>query len=107
MSDEDAIQADIVNAVRYMYPKSIIFSVPNGGARNYNTGRLLKITGTLAGVADLILLHNGKTYFFEVKKPGGRQQPSQKDFQSNVEKQGFNYFIVTSTTQTINIIKNL
>lgn len=42
------------------------FSVPNGGARNAVTGRILKAEGSLAGVSDLILLMPSCGYLHSV-----------------------------------------
>lgn len=70
-TEEDKIQQQIVNAIRILYPKSLIFSVPNGGFRFRSTAVVLKCTGAVAGVADLIFLHNGKVFFIEVKTDKG------------------------------------
>ena len=93
---EDKIQLAIVQLVRYTYPKSILFSIPNGGYRNLIEAKRMKGTGTLAGVSDLIFLHNGKTIFIEVKTDKGKQTDYQKDFQLKVEKQGHLYVVVRS-----------
>ena len=55
---ESKIQIACVNWFRYQYPKykKLLFSVPNGGARNSITGAILKMEGALAGVSDLIFL---------------------------------------------------
>lgn len=69
---EDLIQKNIVKAVRLFYPTALIFSVPNGGARSAATAGILKATGVMAGVSDLILLYNGRAFFIEVKTEDGK-----------------------------------
>ena len=51
---EDNIQAGIVKLLRLN--GFLVFSVPNGGQRSAITGAILKKTGALAGVSDLIIV---------------------------------------------------
>lgn len=95
--NESKIQIEIVKYIRLLYPKSILFSVPNGGQRHVLVAANLKREGVLHGVSDLIWLHEGKTYFLEVKTDKGYQSGYQKEFEENVKKQGFTYFILRST----------
>ena len=66
--NESKIQIEIVKYIRYLYPKSILFTIPNGHQRHIITAANLKREGVLAGVSDLIWINEGKTYFFEVKE---------------------------------------
>ena len=52
---EHTIQASCVRWFRYAYPSSIIFAIPNGGARDKVTGARLKEEGVLAGIPDLMI----------------------------------------------------
>ena len=88
---EDKIQAGIVNLLRQN--GFLVFSVPNGGQRSAITGALLKKTGALAGVSDLIIVLEGRVVFVEIKTPSGRQQDTQKIFQGKVEQLGHRYEI--------------
>lgn len=76
--------------------ESVIFAVPNGGTRNVLEAKLLKATGVMSGVSDLILLTKNKTYFIELKAEKGIQSEIQKIFQSKVENLGFKYLIFKS-----------
>ena len=70
MTREDKLQAECVKWFRYQYPRHVLFAIPNGGNRNAATGAMLKKTGTLAGVADLFLMHASKGWnglFVEMK----------------------------------------
>lgn len=102
---ESKIQIELVKYIRYLYPKSILFAIPNGGQRSTITAAYLKREGVLSGVSDLIWLHEGRTYFFEVKTEKGYQSVNQKEFQSLVEKQGFRYAILRSTKDFDNFLK--
>lgn len=103
--NESQIQCSIVKYIRYLFPKSILFAIPNGHKRHIVTAFNLKREGVLAGVSDLIWLHEGRTYFLEVKTDKGYQSVNQKEFQSLVEKQGFRYAILRSTKDFDNFLK--
>jgi hypothetical protein len=45
------------------------WAVPNGGRRNVVVAKKLKAEGVKSGVPDITLIHNGKYYGIEVKKP--------------------------------------
>jgi hypothetical protein len=79
--------------------KGIIFSVPNGGSRNPIEAKNLKLTGSLAGVSDLILIQQNRIIFVEVKIDKGIQSEVQLKFQNNVQSLGFEYFLVRSLEQ--------
>ncbi|HEV2630572.1 MAG TPA: hypothetical protein VGV41_18265 [Pseudolabrys sp.] len=51
---------------------------------------------TPRGVADIIVVHIGKPYFLEVKRPGTYQRPEQKEFQKAAEAAGALYAVVRS-----------
>lgn len=99
--DESRLQQACVKWFNYQYSeyRGLLFAVPNGGARNAATGRILKAEGVVAGVADLMLLvpiagHNALC--IEMKTEKGRQQASQKEWQEKVESVGAKYVICRS-----------
>ena len=69
---------------------------------NYNNppnaiqGKRLKSLGLVTGVADLTLLFQCKTYFFELKTEKGKQSQRQRDWENQVAGQGFDYVIIRS-----------
>lgn len=74
----------------------LLFSCPNGGARNIVTAKIMKAEGATAGVSDLILLlPSGKHHALciEMKTDKGRQSDSQKQWQEAVEEKGYKYVI--------------
>ena len=108
---ESKIQIACVNWFRYQYPqyKKLLFSVPNGGARNNITGAILKAEGALAGVSDLILLKSYGCYSslcIEMKQPNGRQQDSQKEWQKAVESVGNKYVVCRSLEEFIEVVND-
>jgi len=78
-------------------PRSIIFSIPNGGYRNGREAMTFKATGLLKGASDLIVIFpNGKLCFIELKMPKGIQSTEQKDFESRVKLLGYEYHLIRS-----------
>jgi hypothetical protein len=51
---------------------------------------------TPKGIADIIVVHVGRPYFLEVKRPKTYQSPEQKQFQDDVERAGALYAVVRS-----------
>jgi len=101
---EDNIQAGIVKLLRLN--GFLVFSVPNGGQRSAITGAILKKTGALAGVSDLIIVLDSRVVFVEVKTATGRQQDTQKVFQERVEQLGHRYEIWRSIRDCAVFINN-
>lgn len=98
---ESRTQIVCVRWFRLQFPKLalLLFSVPNGGARRRVEGAILKAEGSTAGVSDLLLLYPSKGYHglcIEMKTPKGKQQPSQKRWQLEVENAGYKYVICRS-----------
>jgi hypothetical protein len=106
---ENRIQQECYNWFWNNHPnyRKLLFAVPNGGARSSQEGRLLKLTGVVAGVSDLLLMINGTTYCFELKNFYGKQSKAQKEWQSIVEKNGFQYFIIRSKEVFSSIVDRL
>jgi len=100
---EDNLQAACVRWFRYEFKTSeaIIFAVPNGGARSIVEGKILKATGVLAGVADLIIMAPNRIAFIELKTEKGRQQPTQKEFQQICKEFGHPYYLCRSLQEFI------
>ncbi len=73
--------------------ESLLFAVPNGGARNPITGRRLKDEGVRRGVPDLMLAmpnddHSG--LFIELKKRnGGRVSEEQRHVLEELTRAGY------------------
>jgi hypothetical protein len=50
----------------------------------------------IRGVPDIIVVHVGRPYFLEVKRPRAYQSPDQKLFQQRAETAGAMYAVVRS-----------
>lgn len=107
--DEHKIQCACVRWFRLKYPKlkNILFAVPNGGRRDAITGAKLKEEGATSGVSDLILLKSNRFYgglCIEMKKPGGYQSASQKEWQKDAEANGAKYVVCRSLDEFMKVI---
>lgn len=102
---EHYIQVGIVDYLRRN--NIVVFAVPNGGKRSITTARMLKSEGCQAGVSDLIILENGTCRFVEIKTPKGRQQETQKEFESIVKSHGMKYEVWRDIEDAVNYVKNL
>ena len=98
---ESNIQKSAVLWFRLQFPQysKLLFSCPNGGARNAREAQILKAEGIVPGVSDLILLvarHGYNALCIEFKTPTGRQTQNQIQWQLEAEKQGNKYVICRS-----------
>lgn len=97
--EEHYLQCGCVRWFRAQWPRlrERLFAVPNGGRRDAITGADLKKEGTLAGVADLVLLKQTKSYgalLIEMKTPTGRQSKSQMEWERDVTAEGEYRYVV-------------
>lgn len=93
--------------MQYSVRSALLFAVPNGGRRDRVTGAKLKAEGTLAGVADMLLLCPSSRYHglcIEFKTQKGRQSEAQKTFQRKVEGAGYAYCVVRSIGDFMNVV---
>ena len=88
MTGEDRIQSSIVTFIRSVAPTCVCFAVPNGGKRSMSTAKVLKATGTLAGVSDLVFIMPGRLLFAEIKTATGRVSKEQRAFGMKVQDLG-------------------
>ena len=98
---ESKLQQACIKWWNLQYPRhhGLLFAIPNGGSRNIVTAVRLKGEGVISGVSDLILLMPNKDYHglcIEMKYGKGKQQQSQKDWQTKVESQGYKYSVCNS-----------
>ena len=94
--------------IQYKNQRKLFHSIPNGGFRNPREAAILVDEGEEAGAADTelhIARHGYHGLFVEFKTPTGRQSAAQKEFQRQVEAEGYKYIIVRSVEQFISEIK--
>ena len=97
--DEDRIQAAIVAWARLVAPSAVIFAVPNGGRRDPREAARLRMTGTLAGVPDVVVVHEGRALFIEVKTASGRLSAVQVDMIARLRSSGADVAVVRSVDE--------
>lgn len=70
---EQEIQRAVVQHIKARGVKGLVwFAIPMGGVRSKIEAAIMKGLGSRAGVSDLYFLHNGISYFLELKRVGGR-----------------------------------
>jgi len=106
---EARIQQEMVIWFHNTYPeyRGLLFHVPNEGTNSALRGKIMKATGVIAGVSDLILVFGSTIYCFEVKTDRGRQSPKQATWQELVEEQGIAYFIVRDVSLFSQIVNTI
>jgi len=106
---EDRIQQDAYIWFHNTYPqyRGLLFAVPNGRKRDVIDAKILKMTGLVSGVSDLIFLFNRKAYLIETKTEKGTQSDNQIEWQKLVESQGFEYFVYRDLETFKSIILNI
>ena len=100
MAPEAREQARLVAGLRragYM-----VAAIPNGGSRDAREGANLKVQGVLAGMPDLVvMLPGGQTVWIEMKAPGGRVSPAQKDVHSRLLELGHRVIVAYSAEEAV------
>lgn len=93
---EGKIQAECFQWFYNSFPhlRGLLYHVPNGEKRDKITASLLKAKGVVAGVPDLCFHFRARTYFIEMKKPGGALSESQVKIHEQLDRQGFIVWIV-------------
>ena len=107
---ESQIQKACVKWFDAQYPELYynLWAVPNGGARNAVTGANLKAEGVRPGVSDLMFLYQGTLYCIEMKKPGGNQSESQKEFELKMKQEIFaRYILIDNLDDFMRLIREV
>jgi len=104
--EEHKLQCVLVKYLDYMGYD--FFAIPNGGLRNIKVASKLKAEGVKSGVADLFICLATTTYhglFIEVKYGKNKQSDTQVEFERIVKKHGYDYKLVYSLDQLIEILQ--
>jgi hypothetical protein len=90
-------ESDIVSSIcDYLALRKHFFWRQNTGGM-YREGRFFSLPKyAMRGVSDIIVVHTGRPYFLEVKRPKSYQSPDQKEFQKRAEAAGAYYAVVRS-----------
>ena len=103
MAPEAREQARLVAGLR----RAGIFvaAIPNGGSRDAREGANLKVQGVLAGMPDLVVVLPGRTVWIEMKAPGGRVSPAQKDVHARLQELGEEVHVCYSAESAVTILE--
>lgn len=82
------------------------FHVPNGGLRSAREAKIMKGLGVKAGVADLILLHNGEAFALELKTMKGRATDVQLQFGTAWRFAGGEFYIANGLDDALWVLKS-
>jgi hypothetical protein len=103
---EARLQQAVVQHLRLAAWSDVVFFHPaNEGRRSLKTGAYLKSLGMLPGVADLVICHEGRTYFLELKSPRGRMSASQLAFEEAIYDAGFDYDVADDIYEAVDILE--
>ena len=87
-------------------PGIIYFHPANEGRRSIVTGANLKALGMLPGVADLVIIKDGRAFFLEIKAKGGRLSEAQAQFGALALEAGSQWACVDCIDAAINTLRN-
>lgn len=97
---ETAIHRAVVQLLTLTCAPDVVWMhIPNGEARNRAVAGKLKGLGVQAGVPDLLLLRGGRARFVELKRPGGRLSPVQREMRAALVGAGASVEVVTSVDE--------
>lgn len=100
---EQQIHIAIVRALRLgLLASWIVTHYPAGGLRTKREAALLKAMGVVAGVPDIIVWgDHGRTWFLEVKAPGGSLSPEQRSVIAQLAELGHTVAVVRSVDEAL------
>ena len=115
---ESKIQQNIIQylSMTSLQKNFVFFSVPNEGImavlkmykipdkQCFPIVNHFKKMGLLPGTSDIVLVHEGRAYFIEVKDVNGTQSQDQVRFEHNIVKAGANYAVVRSVSDVIGVL---
>lgn len=107
MQPEQIIQKAVVLHLRARGVPGLVFiHVPNGGKRHPIEGKIFKAMGVVAGVPDLLLWHNGRSYALELKTPKGRETETQVNMRLQLQRAGVETGIAYGMDAAISVLEN-
>lgn len=100
---EAQIQRAIIDRLRFH--GVLVMHVPNAGKRSAIAGRRLKSEGMRPGWPDLAAYQHGRHALLEVKAPGGRVSPAQRECHAELGRHAFPVAVVTSQDEAIEALR--
>jgi hypothetical protein len=84
---------------------AFIFAVPNGGFRRRVEAAILKGCGVVRGVPDIVAVRGGHLYGLELKAPGGRLSPAQRDAHAALAAAGATVAVAVGLDQALDVME--
>ena len=113
---ESKLQQACVTWFRYNYPKLklCLFAVPNAlyihgvsKEKLRNAGAKQRKEGLIAGIPDLVLVHDKKVYGIEMKLPYNKLQPVQEEVHKSWKEQGIEVYVIRSFDQFKELVSKI
>lgn len=105
---EHQIQAALFRAYAVRgVPGTVMFAIPNGGARDKVTAKLLKDEGVKAGAPDIFTLAAGVVRLAEVKTVDGVLSSAQTEMHSNIDAAGGQVYTVYGFIQAVQWLEEI
>lgn len=102
---EQALQIQIVNALRVMAPECFVWHTPNGGKRTPTEAAIFKALGVVSGLPDLCVTWAvGRIGFIELKAGGGALTPNQETVHATLTRMGFPVATCNSVDQAFEVL---
>jgi len=103
---EDKIQRGVIAHLHARgVPNIFFFHVPNGGQRSKIEAAILYGLGVRAGVPDLFIVANGRTYAMELKAPSRWLSPKQDEAMVALERAGAITAVCDSIDQAVAVLE--
>lgn len=106
-SSEAAIQRSVFEHLRTRgAPGVFAFHVGNGGYRKPTEAAILKGLGVVAGVPDVFIVHNGRTFAIELKAEGGRLTDAQLSTMARLRDAGAIVAVAEGVDEALRKLEN-
>ncbi|HEV7432806.1 MAG TPA: VRR-NUC domain-containing protein, partial [Steroidobacteraceae bacterium] len=103
---EDKLQRGVIQHLHARgVPNSYFFHVPNGGQRSKIEAAILVGLGVRAGVPDIFIIMNARVFAMELKAPGRRPEPEQREALAALQRAGAITAVCDSIDQAVAILE--
>ena len=106
LGKEDHLQHQVINWLKYKYPKVRYHHSPNEGKRSKFEQFKYKFLGSDSGFPDLIIFIGNKFFVVELKIKPNKPSPSQIDWLSFFESMGVPIKVAYDFDEAVNFIEN-
>lgn len=97
----DKVSAQIASWAAAFLPDDVFASCIAHGARGWVMAAKLRQIGTQPGIADWLVLHDGRPYMLEIKTGTGTLRTAQRQTRDKVERAGGKFAVIASLDEFI------